>query len=132
MIKILSSRGTGRSYQIARYAIENNCNILVAYYSGVKYMRAILDDIFKSDGYVIDKQDGSDDGYSYYYIFRRRFETEQHTVKIYSANDAIRFKELSRDENIVIDDADRVLEYLFRPYKLKGITMEVVMVNERY
>lgn len=125
MIKILSSRGTGRSYQIARYAIENNCNILVAYYSGVKYMRAILDDIFKSDGYVIDKQDGSDDGYSYYYIFRRRFETEQHTVKIYSANDAIRFKELSRDENIVIDDADRVLEYLFRPYKLKGITMEV-------
>lgn len=47
MIKILSSRGTGRSYQIARYAIENNCNILVAYYSGVKYMRAILDDIFK-------------------------------------------------------------------------------------
>lgn len=125
MIKILSSRGTGRSYQIARYAIENNCNILVAYYSSVKYMRAILDDIFKSDGYVIDKQDGSDDGYSYYYIFRRRFETEQHTVKIYSANDAIRFKELSRDENIVIDDADRVLEYLFRPYKLKGITMEV-------
>lgn len=125
MIKILSSRGTGRSYQIVRYAIENNCNILVAYYSGVKYMRAILDDIFKSDGYVIDKQDGSDDGYSYYYIFRRRFETEQHTVKIYSANDAIRFKELSRDENIVIDDADRVLEYLFRPYKLKGITMEV-------
>ena len=125
MIKILSSRGTGRSYQIARYAIENNCNILVAYYSGVKYMRAILDDIFKSDGYVSDKQDGSDDGYSYYYIFRRRFETEQHTVKIYTASDAIRFKELSRDENIVIDDADRVLEYLFRPYKLKGITMEM-------
>lgn len=125
MIKILSSRGTGRSYQIARYAIENNCNILVAYYSGVKYMRAILDDVFKSDGYVIDKQDGSDDGYSYYYIFRRRFELEQHTVKIYTASDAIRFKELSRDENIVIDDADRVLEYLFRPYKLKGITMEV-------
>ena len=28
MVKILSSRGTGRSYQIARYAIENNCNIL--------------------------------------------------------------------------------------------------------
>ena len=125
MIKILSSRGTGRSYQIARYAIENNCNILVAYYSGVKYMRAILDDVFKSDGYVIDKQDGSDDGYSYYYIFRRRFELEQHTVKIYTASDAIRFKELSRAENIVIDDADRVLEYLFRPYKLKGITMEV-------
>ena len=125
MIKILSSRGTGRSYQIARYAIENNCNILVAYYSGVKYMRAILDDIFKSDGYVIDKQDGSDDGYSYYYIFRRRFELEQHTVKIYIASDAIRLKELSGAENIVIDDADRVLEYLFRPYKLKGITMEV-------
>lgn len=125
MIKILSSRGTGRGYQIARYAIENNCNILVAYYSGVKYMRAILDDVFKSDGYVIDKQDGSDDGYSYYYIFRRRFELEQHTVKIYTASDAIRFKELSRAENIVIDDADRVLEYLFRPYKLKGITMEV-------
>ena len=110
MIKILSSRGTGRSYQIARYAIENNCNILVAYYNGVKYMRAILDDIFKSDGYVIDKQDGSDDGYSYYYIFRRRFELEQHTVKIYTASDAIRFKELSGAENIVIDDADRVLE----------------------
>ena len=125
MIKILSSRGTGRSYQIARYAIENNCNILVAYCNGVKYMRAILDDIFKSDGYVIDKQDGSDDGYSYYYIFRRRFELEQHTVKIYTASDAIRFKELSGAENIVIDDADRVLEYLFRPYKLKGITMEV-------
>ena len=125
MIKILSSRGTGRSYQIARYAIENNCNILVAYYSGVKYMRAILDDIFKSDGYVIDKQDGSDDGYSYYYIFRRRFELEQHTVKIYTASDAIRFKELSGAANIVIDDADRVLEYLFRPYKLKGITMEM-------
>ena len=125
MVKILSSRGTGRSYQIARYAIENNCNILVAYYSGVKYMRAILDDIFKSDGYVIDKQDGSDDGYSYYYIFRRRFELEQHTVKIYIASDAIRLKELSGAENIVIDDADRVLEYLFRPYKLKGITMEV-------
>ena len=125
MVKILSSRGTGRSYQIARYAIENNCNILVAYYNGVKYMRAILDDIFKSDGYVIDKQDGSDDGYSYYYIFRRRFELEQHTVKIYTASDAIRFKELSRAENIVIDDADRVLEYLFRPYKLKVITMEV-------
>lgn len=125
MIKILSSRGTGRSYQIARYAIENNCNILVAYYSGVKYMRAILDDIFKSDGYVIDKQDGSDDGYSYYYIFRRRFELEQHTVKIYTASDAIRFKELSGAEDIVIDDADRVLEYLFRPYKLKGITMEM-------
>lgn len=125
MIKILSSRGTGRSYQIARYAIENNCNILVAYYSGVKYMRAILDDIFKSDGYVIDKQDGSDDGYSYYYIFRRRFELEQHTVKIYTASDAIRLKGLSGAENIVIDDADRVLEYLFRPYKLKGITMEV-------
>ena len=125
MIKILSSRGTGRSYQIARYAIENNCNILVAYYSGVKYMRAILDDIFKSDGYVIDKQDGSDDGYSYYYIFRRRFELEQHTVKIYTASDAIRLTELSDAENIVIDDADRVLEYLFRPYKLKGITMEV-------
>ena len=125
MIKILSSRGTGRSYQIARYAIENNCNILVAYCNGVKYMRAILDDIFESDGYVVDKQDGSDDGCSYYYIFRRRFETEQHTVKIYSANDAIRFKELSGAENIVIDDADRVLEYLFRPYKLKGITMEV-------
>ena len=125
MIKILSSRGTGRSYQIARYAIENNCNILVAYYSGVKYMRAILDDIFKSDGYVIDEQDGSDDGYSYYYIFRRRFELEQHTVKIYTANDAIRLKELSDAENIVIDDADRVLEYLFRPYKLKGITMEM-------
>ena len=125
MIKILSSRGTGRSYQIARYAIENNCNILVAYYSGVKYMRAILDDVFKSDGYVIDKQDGSDDGYSYYYIFRRRFELEQHTVKIYTASHAIRFKELFGAENIVIDDADRVLEYLFRPYKLKGITMEV-------
>lgn len=125
MIKILSSRGTGRSYQIARYAIENNCNILVAYYNGVKYMRAILDDVFKSDGYVIDKQDGSDDGYFYYYIFRRRFELEQHTVKIYTASDAIRFKELSGAENIVIDDADRVLEYLFRPYKLKGITMEV-------
>ena len=73
----------------------------------------------------IDKQDGSDDEYSYYYIFRRRFELEQHTVKIYTANDAIRFKELSGAENIVIDDADRVLEYLFRPYKLKGITMEV-------
>ena len=125
MIKILSSRGTGRSYQIARYAIENNCNILVDYYNGVKYMRAILDDVFKSDGYVIDKQDGSDDGYSYYYIFRRRFELEQHTVKIYTASDAIRFKELSGAENIVIDDADRVLKYLFRPYKLKGITMEV-------
>ncbi len=125
MIKILSSRGTGRSYQIARYAIENNCNILVAYYSGVKHMRAILDDIFESDGYVIDKQDGSDDGYSYYYIFRRRFDTELHTIKIYTASDAIRFKESFGTENIVIDDADRVLEYLFRPYKLKGITMEV-------
>lgn len=98
MIKILSSRGTGRSYQIARYAIENNCNILVAYYNGVKYMRAIFDDIFKSDGYVIDKQGSSDDGFSYYYIFRRKFDTQLHTVKIYTASDAIRFKELSGAE----------------------------------
>lgn len=125
MIKILSSRGTGRSYQIARYAIENNCNILVAYCNGVKYMRAILDDMFKSDGYVIDKQYGSNDGCSYYYVFRRKFDTQLHTVKIYTASDAIRFRELSGAENIVIDDADRVLEYLFRPYKLKGLTMEV-------
>ena len=125
MIKILSSRCTGRSYQVARYAIENNCNILVAYCNGVKYMRAILDDVFESDGYVVDKQDGSDDGFSYYYIFRRKFDTQLHTVRIYTASDAIRFKELSGAENIVIDDADRVLECLFRPYKLKGITMEV-------
>ncbi len=125
MVKVFSSRGTGRSYQIARYAVENNCNILVAYHKDISYMRAILDDVFESDGYVVDKQDGSDDGYSYYYIFRRKFDTQLHTIKIYTASDAIRFKELSGADDIVIDDADRVLEYLFRPYKLKGLTMEV-------
>lgn len=125
MIKILSSRGTGRSYQIARYAVENNCNILVAYHKDISYMRAILDDVFESDGYVVEGKSESDSGWSYYYIFRRKFDTELHTIKIYTATDAVRFKDISDAENIVIDDADRVLEYLFRPYKLKGITMEV-------
>lgn len=124
MVKIFSSRGTGRSYQIARYAVENDCNILVAYQSDIKHMRAILDDIFDSDGYVIDEQDGSKDEWCYYYIFRRKFDIKQHVIKIYTASDAIRSKNAFDLENVVIDDADRVLEYLFRPYKLKAITME--------
>lgn len=125
MVKIFSSRGTGRSYQIARYAVENDCNILVAYQNDIKHMRAILDDVFDSDGYVIDEQDDSDDGWYYYYIFRRKFDTKQHVIKIYTAGDAIRSKSILDLENVAIDDADRVLEYLFRPYKLKAITMDI-------
>lgn len=123
MVKIFSSRGTGRSYQIARYAVENDCNILVAYQKDITYMKAILDDVFESDGYVIDEKSNFE--YSCYYIFRHKFDSKQHIVRIYSANDAIRFKSSIDMENIVIDDADRVLEYLFRPYKLKGITMNM-------
>ena len=53
MIKILSSRGTGRSYQIARYAISNNCNILVNSYRQINHMRTILKDILSTDGFII-------------------------------------------------------------------------------
>lgn len=123
MIKILSSRGTGRSYQIVRYAISNNCNILVNSYRQINYMRTILKDILSTDGFIIIDESQSSTGYCCY--FRRRYESDTKIVRIYTIHDALQRRGYAEGENIVIDDVDFALKQIFNAYNLKGITMEV-------
>lgn len=123
MIKILSSRGTGRSYQIARYAIMNNCNILVNSYHQINHMRIILKDILATDGFIIVNESQSNTGYCC--SFRRRYESDTKIIKVYTVYDAMQHKAYAEGENIVIDDVDFALKQIFNAYNLKGITMEV-------
>lgn len=123
MIKIFSSRGTGRSYTIARYAIANNCNILVSSYHQIKHMRIILKDILSTDGFVIVDESQSNTGYTC--MFRRKYEPDTKTIRVYTAYDALQHKGYAEGENIVIDDADCLLRQMFNSYNLKGITMEI-------
>ena len=123
MIKIFSSRGTGRSYQIARYAISNNCNILVNSYRQINHMRTILKDILSTDGFIIIDESQSNTGYCCY--FRRRYESDTKIVRIYTVYDALQRRGYAEGEIIVIDDVDFALKQIFNAYNLKGITMEV-------
>lgn len=123
MIKIFSSRGTGRSYQIARYAIDNNCNVLVNSHHQINHMRTILKDILSTDGFVIIDESQSSTGYCC--CFRRRHESDTKIIRIYTIHDALQRRGYAEGENIVIDDVDFALKQIFNAYNLKGITMEV-------
>lgn len=121
MVKILTSRGAGRSYDIARYAIANKCNILVPHYNSIKYMRTVLKKIFEEDGYVIMEE--FDSGLNYGCVFRRNYESELQTIKVFSAYDALQRRGFADGENVVIDDAEYVLKQIFNQYNVKGMTM---------
>lgn len=111
MIKIIDNRGTGKTYRLCQYAIENNCDILVPTSYSITYVLNLLEEIAEKDvnGVVgiIKYKNGAEFVYSDK-TYRNR------AINIMTPGSLKQSRPPER--KLVVDEAERVLAYMLAPY----------------
>ena len=100
MYKIFSPRGSGRTYQICKYAIENDCDIIVPALNSIQHIITIIMQIcYDSNG-------------EYEYI---GYNDRSHDIKVKTLNDTI---------VIHVFDADSFRHAQFGPARRKPVVID--------
>ena len=120
MIKIIDKRGTGKTYKLCQYAIENNCDILVPTSHSIIYILKLLEEIAEKDynGIVgiIKYKNGAEFVYS-------NKDYRNYAINIMTPDSLKQSRPTER--KLVVDEAERVLAYMLAPYvySYDGFTM---------
>ena len=120
MIKIIDNRGTGKTYKLCQYAIENNCDILVASELSIDHVLCLLRDIAEELGYaIIDIRKCSNRAV---FIYNDKAH-DDYVIYVMTPSSITRSKLPER--KLVVDEAERVLAYMIAPYvySYDGFTM---------
>jgi hypothetical protein len=129
MEKVLLPRGYGRSYDVCKYAIDHDCDIVAPDRSGVIALEYIIKDICKDfDSLEIDRTTYSDYIYSViinHYKFNGVVEAIE--IRLYDICQYFEHEktERGRRKDVVFDDIDRCMQVLCPYRKISMVTMEV-------
>lgn len=120
MYKIFSPRGSGRTYQICKYAIENDCDIIVPALNSIQHIITIIMQIcYDSNG-------------EYEYI---GYNDRLHDIKVKTLNDTIvihiidatNFQHAmfgpARKRPVVIDDIDECMKRIINSNLIAACSM---------
>lgn len=120
MYKIFSPRGSGRTYQICKYAIENDCDIIVPALNSIQHIITIIMQIcYDSNG-------------EYEYI---GYNDRLHDIKVKTLNDTIvihiidatNFQHAmfgpARRRPVVIDDIDECMKRIINSNLIAACSM---------
>ena len=111
MIKMIDKRGTGKTYRLCQYAIENNCDILVVSEHSIDHVLCLLRDIAEELGCaIIDIRKCSNRA-----VFMYNDKAHDDYVIYIMTPSSIT---LSRppERKLVVDEVERVLAYMIAPY----------------
>lgn len=121
MNRILAPRGGGRTYQVCKYAIEHDCDIIVPTIANIKHCFDTLKKVCEdSDGkYVAGAEGGNGspmaDGIGYLAITINTICDETITIRIYTAYGFMHGVRGVRPRNYIADDADECLRFILGP-----------------
>ena len=111
MIKIIDNRGTGKTYRLCQYAIENNCDILVPTSYSITYVLNLLEEIANKNA------NGVIGIYKYHnsakFIYSDRTYRDC-IINIMTPSSITQSRPPER--KLVVDEAERVLAYMLAPY----------------
>lgn len=111
MIKIIDNRGTGKTYRLCQYAIENNCDILVPTSYSITYILNLLEEIANKNA------NGVIGIYKYHnsakFIYSDRTYRDC-IINIMTPGSITQSRPPER--KLVVDEAERVLAYMLAPY----------------
>lgn len=120
MIKIIDKRGTGKTYKLCQYAIENNCDILIANELSIDYILGLLGNIAEELGCaIIDIRRYSNRAE---FIYNDKAH-DDYVIYIMTPSSIMQSRQPER--KLVVDEAERVLAYMLAPYvySYDGFTM---------
>lgn len=111
MIKIIDNRGTGKTYRLCQYAIQNNCDILVPTSYSITYVLNLLEEIANKNA------NGVIGIYKYHnsakFIYSDRTYRDC-IINIMTPSSITQSRPPER--KLVVDEAERVLAYMLAPY----------------
>lgn len=120
MIKIIDKRGTGKTYKLCQYAIENNCDILIANGLGIDHVLSLLSGVAEELGCaIIDIRKYSNRAE---FIYNDKAH-DDYVIYIMTPESVTQSRPPER--KLVVDEAERVLAYMLAPYvySYDGFTM---------
>lgn len=111
MIKIIDNRGTGKTYRLCQYAIQNNCDILVPTSHSIAYVLNLLDEIAKKNA------NGVIGIYKCHNSAKFIYSDRDYRDCIINIMTPDSLKQSRHPERkLVVDEAERVLAYMLAPY----------------
>lgn len=111
MIKLVDNRGTGKTYKLCQYAIENNCDILVPRESSIDHVLCLLRDIAEKLGCEnIDIRKCSN---RVVFTYNDK-EHDDYVIYIMTPSSITRSRLPER--KLVVDEAERVLAHMLAHY----------------
>lgn len=118
MYKIFSPRGSGRTYQICKYAIENDCDIIVPALSSIQHIVTIIMQICAN----------SNAEYEYISNYLRdiKIKTPNDTIVIHVFDaDSFRHAQFgpARRKPVVIDDIDECMKRIINSDLIEAISI---------
>lgn len=118
MYKIFSPRGSGRTYQICKYAIENDCDIIVPALSSIQHIVTIIMQICAN----------SNAEYEYIgnYLRDIKIKTPNDTIVIHVFDaDSFRHAQFgpARRKPVVIDDIDECMKRIINSDLIEAISI---------
>lgn len=111
MIKIIDDRGTGKTYRLCQYAIENNCDILVTTSHSITYVLNLLEEISKKNA------NGVIGIYKCHNSAKFIYSDSDYRdciINIMTPSSITQSRPTER--KLVVDEAERVLAYMLAPY----------------
>lgn len=120
MIKIIDRRGTGKTYKLCQYAIENNCDILVPTSHSIIYILKLLEEIAEKDYNGIVGIIKYKNGVEFVYSDK---DYRNYAINVMTPDSIKQSRPTER--KLVVDEAERVLAYMLAPYvySYDGFTM---------
>lgn len=120
MYKIFAPRGSGRTYQICKYAIENDCDIIVPALSSIQHIVTIIMQICYD----------SNAEYEYIgcnnYLRDIKIKTSNNTIVIHVFDaDSFRHAQFgpARRKPVVIDDIDECMKHIINFNLIEAISI---------
>lgn len=128
MDRILAPRGDGRTYQVCKYAIEHDCDIIVPTATNIRTCQNTLKKICNdSDGtYKLRAEGGRGSimtsGVGFLAVTIDIAERPTVTIKIYTSNGYLHSPHQLSGRDIIADDADECLRSIIGP-RLKACSI---------
>lgn len=111
MIKIIDNRGTGKTYRLCQYAIQNNCDILVPTSHSITYVLNLLEEIANKNA------NGVIGIYKYHNSAKFIYSDRTYRDCIINIMTPSSITQLRPPERkLVVDETERVLAYMLAPY----------------
>ena len=111
MIKIIDDRGTGKTYRLCQYAIENNCDILVPTSHSITYVLNLLEEISKKNANGVIGIYKCHNSAKFIYSNRTYRDC---IINIMTPSSITQSRPTER--KLVVDEAEHVLAYMLAPY----------------